>query len=48
VDTDLEDHAADSVRYAVMSRARPAQQIVFADKNPLLVRNAFKLDELED
>jgi Terminase large subunit, T4likevirus-type, N-terminal len=48
VDTDLEDHAADSVRYAVMSRARPAQQIVFADRNPLLVRNAFKLDELRD
>ncbi len=48
VDTDGEDHAADSVRYATMSRpylARAAQDP--NSKSPWLVANAFRLHELK-
>lgn len=49
LDTDGEDHAADSARYAAMSRPYPAR--VPDDPNsrsPWLVANAFKLHELGD
>ncbi len=48
LDTDGEDHAVDDIRYACMSRPFRAH---FTDKpedrNPLLVKNAFRLDELD-
>lgn len=47
LDTDLEDHAVDEIRYACMSRPFLARKEAYADKNPYLIRNAFKLDELE-
>ena len=46
LDSDLEDHAVDETRYACMSRPYTARVIRAVDANPLLVRNAFKLDEL--
>jgi hypothetical protein len=47
LDTDAEDHAVDEVRYACMSRPFRQHSTPDAeDANPLLVRNAFKLDEL--
>jgi Terminase large subunit, T4likevirus-type, N-terminal len=47
LDTEAEDHAVDECRYACMSRPFRAHTISSPDdKNPLLVRNAFKLDEL--
>jgi hypothetical protein len=49
VDTDSEDHAGDSVRYAAMSRpflARAADDP--NSKSPWLVANAFRLHELRD
>jgi hypothetical protein len=49
VDTDTEDHAVDEVRYACMSRPfrSSGESAIHEDRNPLLVRNAFKLDELD-
>jgi len=46
LDTDLEDHAVDEVRYACMSRPYLARKESYGDRNPFLVANAFKLDEL--
>jgi hypothetical protein len=49
LDTDSEDHAVDEVRYACMSRPFRSTGFVteHEDKNPFLIRNAFKLDELD-
>jgi hypothetical protein len=47
LDTDMEDHVADEVRYACMSRPFLARKPMMQDKNPLLVANAFRLGELE-
>lgn len=47
LDTDLEDHAVDEIRYACMSRPYMARTQRLRDRNPFLVANAFKLDELE-
>lgn len=47
LDTDAEDHACDECRYACMSRPFRAHNYTTPmDKNPLLVRNAFRLDDL--
>jgi len=46
LDSDLEDHCADELRYSCMSRPFRAKVINRADRNPLLVSNAFKLNEL--
>ena len=43
LDTDGEDHAADELRYACMSRPFLANVVKAEDRNPLLVRNAFRL-----
>jgi hypothetical protein len=48
LDTEAEDHAVDETRYACMSRpfrqsSTPDQE----DRNPFLVRNAFKLGDLD-
>jgi hypothetical protein len=47
LDTDLEDHAVDEVRYACMSRPFLARKGSYQDNNPYLIANAFKLNELE-
>jgi hypothetical protein len=47
LDTEGEDHAVDDIRYACMSRPFGARVEADEDLNPLLVRNAFKLDELQ-
>ena len=47
LDTEGEDHAPDDIRYACMSRPFGASVEDLVDLNPLLVRNAFKLDELQ-
>jgi len=47
LDSDMEDHAVDEVRYACMSRPYLARKGAYADRNPFLIANAFKLDELE-
>jgi hypothetical protein len=41
MDTDLEDHAVDELRYALMSRPYLARLERLEDKNPLLVQNAL-------
>jgi hypothetical protein len=47
VDTDAEDHAPDEARYACMSRPFLATSGGAPDdRNPLLVANALKLNEL--
>jgi hypothetical protein len=46
LDTDGEDHAVDELRYACMSRPYLASVVKAEDRNPLLVRNAFRLDDL--
>lgn len=46
LDTEGEDHAADDIRYACMSRPFGARVEADEDLNPLLVSNAFRLDEL--
>jgi hypothetical protein len=46
LDTDAEDHAVDDVRYACLSRPYRASVFTREDKNPYLVANAFKLNEL--
>lgn len=48
LDTEAEDHAVDELRYACMSRPYTANVIKADDRNPLLVRNAFRFDELGD
>jgi hypothetical protein len=47
LDTDAEDHAVDETRYACMSRPfRATIQAQGNDKNPLLVSNALRLEEI--
>jgi hypothetical protein len=46
LDTEAEDHAMDECRYACMSRPFTASFTTVEDRNPLLVANAFKLNEL--
>jgi len=46
LDTEGEDHAVDEIRYACMSRPFGARLEASEDLNPLLVANAFRLDEL--
>ena len=46
LDTEAEDHAVDDTRYACMSRPFGARLETVDNLNPLLVRNAFRLDEL--
>jgi hypothetical protein len=46
LDTDGEDHAVDAARYACMSRPYLRSLEATRDKNPYLVANAFKLNEL--
>jgi hypothetical protein len=41
MDSDLEDHAVDELRYALMSRPYLARHERMEDKNPLLVENAM-------
>lgn len=48
LDTDGEDHAVDEVRYACLSRPFVASMTRAIDRNPYLVANAFKLNELRD
>lgn len=47
LDTDMEDHAVDETRYACMSRPYLLRKGSLEDRNPFLVANAFKLNELE-
>jgi hypothetical protein len=47
LDTEGEDHAVDDIRYACMSRPFGSRAETTEDMNPLLIRNAFKLDALE-
>lgn len=46
LDTEAEDHAMDDCRYACLSRPYRASFAQYEDKNPFLVANAFKLNEL--
>jgi hypothetical protein len=46
LDTEGEDHAVDEIRYACMSRPFGNRVEEEEDRNPLLVKNAFKLDAL--
>ena len=49
VDTDGEDHAANSARYAAMSRPFIARQLDDENSKSIwLVANAFRLHELDD
>ena len=47
LDTEGEDHAVDDIRYACMSRPFGARVEADEDLNPLLIKNAFKLEELQ-
>ena len=48
LDTDLEDHAVDQVRYACMSRPHRAHELdPEISRSPWLVANAFRLSELD-
>ena len=47
LDTEGEDHAVDDIRYACMSRPFGARVEDDVDLNPLLVKNAFRLDALQ-
>jgi hypothetical protein len=47
VDTKLEDHAVDTLRYGCMSRPYAARVVKTKDLDPFLVANAFKLGELQ-
>ena len=48
LDTDLEDHAVDQVRYACMSRPYRAHELdPEISRSPWLVANAFRLSELD-
>lgn len=46
LDTDAEDHAVDDARYACLSRPYRASTATAEERNPYLVANAFKLNEL--
>lgn len=46
LDTDMEDHAADELRYGCMARPFRKKLVNNEENNPLLVRNAFGLDRL--
>jgi hypothetical protein len=46
LDTEAEDHAVDDIRYACMSRPFGNRVEDDEDRNPLLVKNAFRLDQL--
>lgn len=46
LDSEAEDHAPDEIRYACMSRPFGNRVEDDHDNNPLLVRNAFRLQEL--
>jgi hypothetical protein len=41
MDSDLEDHAVDEMRYALMSRPYRNREQPPEDRNPLLVQNAM-------
>jgi hypothetical protein len=45
LDTEAEDHAADDIRYACLSRPFVARREEVADRNPYLIKNIFKLGE---
>ena len=47
MDTEGEDHAVDELRYACMSRPFVQRVVKAADRNPFLVANAFRLNELD-
>jgi len=46
LDSDMEDHVADEVRYACMSRPYRARVLTMTDRNPLLIANVFRHHEL--
>lgn len=46
LDTDAEDHAVDEVRYACLSRPYLRTDVATPSQNPLLVANAFRLNDL--
>jgi hypothetical protein len=46
LDTDAEDHAVDDARYACLSRPYRATTATREERNPYLIANAFKLNEL--
>ena len=46
LDSDMEDHIADELRYACMSRPYRARMLTMMDRNPLLIANVFKHHEL--
>jgi hypothetical protein len=46
IDSEGEDHCVDELRYSCMSRPYIKRVVKAEDKNPLLVKNAFKLDRL--
>ncbi len=48
LDTEGEDHAVDEVRYACLSRPYAARMQRAIDRNPYLIANCFKLNELRD
>jgi hypothetical protein len=47
LDTDTEDHAMDDCRYACLSRPFTNTFTTLEDRNPFLIANAFKLNELQ-
>jgi hypothetical protein len=47
LDTEAEDHAVDELRYSCLSRPFGARLEKNEDKNPWLIRNVFKLDQLK-
>lgn len=47
LDSDAEDHAVDELRYACLSRPYAARVERREDRNPWLIRNIFKLDQLK-
>jgi hypothetical protein len=48
LNSDMEDHACDELRYACMSRPFRATVLTREDRNPLLIANAFRHHELGD
>jgi len=46
LNSDMEDHACDELRYACMSRPFRATVVTQADRNPLLIANVFRHHEL--
>jgi hypothetical protein len=47
LDSDAEDHAVDELRYSCLSRPFATRVERREDKNPWLIRNIFKLDQLK-